>query len=130
MPLLLVLMLVAHTAVGLGIARRVHARDKYRAMQLTRCASTCPSRNWSTPRYRERHCNCGYLKFDTWPYYGLALMWIPFIVWIGVKKFVTGGEYEPKEVKAARRAEELEQVREEFEARTRALEVAAGIRKS
>lgn len=128
--LLIILIAVLHTAVGLGVARRQYARDKYEIGQMTKCERDCGSREWDSSEYKRKYCTCGYLKFSEWEYYVLAFMWIPFVLFTGIGAFVTGGEYEPKELKAERKEREKLERAAQFEKRIAALEQETGINRN
>jgi hypothetical protein len=127
--LLWILVAMMYLCTGPVLARRAFSRKKYYANQLTECAYACKSRTWHLPEYKDEYCSCGFRNLKQWKYYWYASpLWPAFLATIGIADFISRGEYEPREVKAARRAAELEKVRVEFEERTQALERAAGIR--
>lgn len=127
--MLWILILVMYLCTGPVLARRALARKKYYGSLLTECTDSCWSHKWSSMNYKIQYCTCGHLGVRMWKYYWYASpAWPACLLTMGVADFISRGEYEPRKVKAARRAEELEKVRVEFEERTKVLERAAGIR--
>lgn len=125
------LCLAVYLVAGLFYERHQLARFRYYKSVMTRCSPSCKSRDWSRLEYKRKYCTCGFLKNGTYDT-NMALILVP--VWIlhalvsGTGQFVSGGSYEPKEVKAARKELEENKKIQESEERLKVLERELGIR--
>lgn len=121
---------LVYYAVGLVYERHQYAIQAYYRSKLTTCAPRCNSHDWSIMEYRKQYCTCGYLcgGKHTSELMALALFWPIHFGVNNAGSFLTSGTYEPKEVKAARIQKETKELEAKMEARTRRLEVAAGLR--
>lgn len=131
--LLYILLFVAYLSVGTMVGRGQYAREVYRRSLWNGHNTKCKSYKYEDPKgsFSRMYCTCNFFKKtpDTSKYMCLVLFWFPWIMYAVPQKIVTGGTYEPRDVKAKRKEREAQELVERFEARTHALEVAAGIRK-
>lgn len=129
MTILFVIAIIIHIASGLYYERRVYARHAYYAALQRKCKSNCKSREWSAETNKRKYCTCGYLRgLHVWPYGLGVLVWPVHAAFATSGGIISGGTYEPPELKVARAKLEAAAAKERTLERIEALEIEAGIR--